>query len=128
MKALNKSRLNRKFNAKVIDELQAEVDKVLDEERAKIAYEAVQYAAPELMAQAIAVMLLAMSKRGYGKRRLNYFYDWYVSLMNMPSDMLGKTPTTFDAVKYVKENYGIDFDRVKPKFKEFREWYKSREK
>lgn len=67
MKALSKSRLNRKFNAKVIDELQAEVERILDEERAKIAYEAVQYAAPELMAQAIAVMLLAMSKRGYGK-------------------------------------------------------------
>lgn len=125
MKALSKSRLNRKLNAKVIDELQAEVERILDEERAKIAYEAVQYAAPELMAQAIAVMLLAMSKRGYGKRRLNYFYDWYVSLMNMPSDMLGKTPSTFDAVKYVQENYGIDFDRVKPKFKEFREWYRS---
>lgn len=125
MKALSKNRLNRKFNAKVIAELQAEVDKILDEERAKIAYEAVQYAAPELMAQAIAVMLLAMSKRGYGKRRLNYFYDWYVSLMNMPAEMLGKTPKTFDAVKYVQEKYGIDFDRVKPKFKQFREWYRS---
>lgn len=125
MKALSRNRMNRRLNSKIVDELQAEVDKALDEERAKIAYEAVQYAAPELMAQAIAVMLYAMHLNGFGKKRLNRIYDQYVSIMNMPTNMMGKTATTSDAVKHMRDKFGIDFDRVKPKGKRFREWYES---
>ena len=76
------------------------------------------------MQQTVALMLYAMSQRGYGKRRLHYFYGWFLSLMNMPENSLGKVPQTKDVMKLLTEKYEIDFSKVQPRFKQFKEWYR----
>lgn len=76
------------------------------------------------MAQSVAVFMYAMSLHGYGAKRLKEFYDWYCAIMNAPADLLGKTPKTRDVVKLMSSKYGLDFGRVKPNFKPFKEWYR----
>jgi hypothetical protein len=103
--------------------LSKRIQKARDKEEARIGYTAVQHEAPEIMRQTVAMMLYAMSLRGYGKKRLHYFYDWFCSIMNMPSNVLGKVPKTKDVMKLLTEKYEIDFSRIHAEFKPFEEWY-----
>lgn len=104
--------------------LSKRTERARTENEANTGYAAVQEAAPEIMAQAIAVMLFALSKHGYGVKRLNDFYDWYCAMMDTPTEMLGKTPKAMDVMSFMSSKYGMDFERVKPKFKPFKEWYR----
>lgn len=116
MKALsNKSMFNRVCK---------ELGKTLDKQKAEIAYEAVKKELPNIAQQTEALMLyVLMMEFGFGKKRLMQAHDRFCALMNMPSNVMGKTPTMADAMKVMQDRHDLDFSSIKPDMPEFKDWY-----
>lgn len=105
MRALSKKTIYQK--------LEIEANKQLDEKSTEIGYNAVVGCMPHIVMQTEAMFLYAMSKHGYGEKRLKDFHEWFCSIANMPANMLGKDNYAIDAVKLMNEKYGIDFGKVR---------------
>lgn len=114
MRALSRKTLRQK--------VEMETEKYMQDNYAELAYHAVCEQAPNIMQQTEAVLLYALSLHGYGAKRLKDVHDWYCAIMGMPSDLMGKSPKMPDVQKIIREKYGIDFDRVKPRFQTFEEY------
>ena len=86
-------------------------------------YEAFQQNANDIIKQAIAMMLYALSLHGYGEKRLNRIFGYMLDILNMP-DVLGKTPKADECMKYMNQKYHIDFDKVHVKLESLEEYQK----
>lgn len=109
-------------NRTMMQKVRRETQKYLTEEYDKLAYEAVIAQAPVLMRQTEAILLFALSKHGYGEKRLNEIHGWFVSLTKMP-DIFGKTPKASDAMMLMHDKFGINFDEVSPRMETWEEYY-----
>ena len=123
MKTLGKRMIQHKINSKVLKQLEDDVNKQLNRERERIAYEALAAAMPDTVKQVEAMMLLyALSKHGYGAKRLNDFHKWFCEISRLPSNIMGKSIDTRDVINYVRNKYGINFDETSISFPTFEQY------
>lgn len=67
----------------------------------------------DISAQVLAVCMMSLKTRfGFGKKRMNDFYDDVMGLFNIMEKGLifGKNFSTVDCINMIKEDYGIDLD------------------
>lgn len=64
----------------------------------------------DITRQAVAVMIFALSMHGYGEKRLNRVFEWFLEFLDFP-EVFGKKLTTAVAEKKCEE-LGIDLNRV----------------
>lgn len=122
MKTLGKRMIQHKINSKVLKQLEDDVNKQLNKERERIAYEALAAAMPDTVRQVEAMMLYALSKHGYGAKRLNDFHQWFCEISRLPSNIMGKSIDTRDVINYVRNKYGINFDETNIPFPTFEQY------
>lgn len=103
------------------ERIKIETQKYLQDEYDKLVYAAMIKQMPEYVKQTEAMILWYLSKNGWGKKRLQWLHSGFVSLTKM-SEVLGKVPQAKDCMKYLTDNYGIDFNEVNPNMESFEEF------
>lgn len=103
--------------------LHHESEKYILQNYEQVMYEAVAHEAPYLSRQMVAMMLYAMSQHGYGTKRLNDFYQWFLDVMNMP-EVFGKRIDCDNAIDMLAEKHNIDFTRLNIRFETWEEYAK----
>lgn len=84
-------------------------------------YNIFQEQATEVARQTVAMMLYALSMKGYGTKRLNMFFDWFVDVLQMPK-VFGREVHTMDAMEMLTDRHGIDFGRIKLNLQSYAEY------
>lgn len=92
-----------------------ECDKYVQKNIDDIRYELFKDIVQDDFRQAEAVLLYCLTLHGYGTKRIQRMHEWFLAILKMP-DLLGKTPTSQDCMKYLNEKYGIDFSEVNVRF------------
>ena len=65
----------------------------------------------------VAEMIYAtMDRRGLGEKYIRQRFEEIVALYETPP-VLGREMTDGQIIDYISKKYGLDFDRLKPKFK-----------
>lgn len=95
---------------------QYRVDKYFEDRRSRMEYETVIEHTPEIMAQTEAIFLYALKLHGYGPKRLKEAHNNFISVLNMPAEVLGKENTANSVKELMEREYGIDFSEIKPNF------------
>lgn len=116
MKAFGRKTLRQK--------VKIETDKYLQENYQEFSYEIMRGAAPYMMRQAVALTLYALTKMGFGVKRLGDVYDRIVDAANMPAEMLGSKVRIEDVERLLTDKYHIDLDRLKINLPPYDEWKK----
>ena len=93
------------------------------ENHEQIAYEALTNNAPYIIREMTAIMLYALSTHGYGEKRLNEIYEWFVDATNMP-EVFGKRIDCDNAIDMLASKYNIDFSRLNIHFETWDEYAK----
>lgn len=77
----------------------------------------------------LAMILYNLHLKGWGKKRLNAVVDDFMTLNTMADNLMGGTMKTGtdDCMKFLTEEYGIDFDKIKVKKQSKRDFMKSKE-
>ena len=88
-------------------QLKKECDKYVQKNLDDIRFEIFKEVVQDDFQQAEAVMLYALSLHGFGSKRLQRVHEWVMAVLSMKNP-LGKTPTSQDCMKYLKEMYDID--------------------
>lgn len=112
------------------NKVKMETDRYLEEKYDELCYGALVAFSPNIIKQTEAILLYALSKHGYGEKRLNEIHSWFKSMVDMP-DFAGKEPKCTDALKFMHEKYNINFDDIIPRmmtFEEFVDTNNSKEK
>lgn len=116
MKSLGRKTLRQK--------VEIETDKYLQENYQEFSYEIMRGAAPYMMRQAVALTLYALTKMGFGVKRLGDVYDRIVDTATMPAEMLGNKVRIEDVERLLEDKYHIDLDRLKIELPLYDEWKK----
>lgn len=116
-----KARSRQVLNKKMVGEFVKAVT-WSEKERERIAYDALAYATPETVRQTEAMILCALSKHGYGAKRLKQFHDWFKEITEMPASIFGKQVTTGSCEEYLKKKYDLDLHNIKVNFPTWEEY------
>lgn len=98
------------------------IDKYIRDNYEEVVYDAIGMNAPNIVRQTVAEFLLAMSFHGYGAKRLQDMYEWFLTVTNMPGKTLGKEVNAHDVIDTMTKKYGIDFERIQPKYQSYEEF------
>lgn len=113
------------FGRKTLREkVKYETEKYLHENHQELTYEIMRGAAPYMMRQAVALTLYALTKMGFGVKRLGDVYDRIVDAETMPAEMLGNKVRIEDVERLLEDKYHIDLDRLKINLPPYDEWKK----
>ena len=113
------------FGRKTLREkVKYETEKYLQENYQELSYEIVRGAAPYMMRQAVALTLYALTKMGFGVKRLGDVYDRIVDIATMPAEMLGAKVRSEDVERLLTDKYHIDLDRLQINLPSYDEWKK----
>lgn len=113
------------FGRKTLREkVKYETEKYLQENHQELTYEVMRGAAPYMMRQAVALTLYALTKMGFGVKRLGDVYDRIVDIATMPAEMLGAKVRSEDVERLLTDKYHIDLDRLKINLPPYDEWKK----
>lgn len=113
------------FGRKTLREkVKYETEKYLQENHQELTYEVMRGAAPYMMRQAVALTLYALTKMGFGVKRLGDVYDRIVDASTMPAEMLGSKVRIEDLERLLADKYHIDLDRLKIELPPYDEWKK----
>lgn len=102
------------------------VDKYITENYEEVIYEAISMNAGNIVRQTAAEFLKGMSLHGYGAKRLNEAYEWFLAITNLPDKLMGQTVSAEDTIAAMSK-YGIDFDRIDPHYKSYEDFCRERE-
>lgn len=102
------------------------VDKYITENYEEVIYDAIAMNAEHIIKQTAAEFLKAMSLHGYGAKRLNDVYEWFLDITNLPGKIMGKTASA-ESCMAAMEKYGIDFDRIDPHYQSYMDFCRERE-
>lgn len=102
MKALSRNRVKQ------------QAEKFIVENYNELKYETFNENLEEISQQVVAMMLYALMLHGYGETRLKRVFGWFVDVLNMPA-VFGQAPSTEHCMKKLHDEFGIDFDKIKPK-------------
>lgn len=105
----------------------AKIDRYVRENYEEIIYNGMAGNAEYVSKQAVAQFLWALSMHGYGAKRLQECFEWFLAVCNMPGQVLGKTPNADDVIRLMADRYGIDFDRMQMHFQSYEEFCRERE-
>lgn len=87
-------------------------EKYMVEQYNELRYSAFKENAEDMTKQIEAAMLYALSRHGYGAKRLQEIHGWFKEVLELPN-VFGK-PVNADAVmKTVRDKYGIDLDEIR---------------
>lgn len=114
MKALGKKSFEQKIRKATDDYMQKNYR--------ELTYRAVAEAAPYLVKQTEAMMLFALSKHGFGAKRLKEFHEWFKIAAEMPANIMGKTPKVEDCENLLAKKYGLKLDTVRLNFPTYEEF------
>lgn len=81
--------------------------KLIEADRVKIYHEQ----ADNFAKSVIAAVLLTMHRRGRTKKYIQDLFDDILDVLNQPQ-VFGKSMTDIEVIKFITEEYGIDFERV----------------
>ena len=113
------------FGRKTLREkVKYETEKYLQENHQELTYEVMRGAAPYMMRQAVALTLYALTKMGFGVKRLGDVYDRIVDIATMPAEMLGAKVRSDDVERLLTDKYHIDLDRLQINLPPYDEWKK----
>lgn len=113
------------FGRKTLREkVKYETEKYLQENHQELTYEIMRGAAPYMMRQAAALTLYALTKMGFGAKRLGDVYDQIVDVATMPAEMLGSKVRSEDLERLLTDKYHIDLDRLQINLPPYDEWKK----
>lgn len=113
------------FGRKTLREkVKYETEKYLQENHQELTYEVMRGAAPYMMRQAVALTLYALTKMGFGVKRLGDVYDRIVDAATMPEEMLGSKVRIEDLERLLADKYHIDLDRLQINLPSYDEWKK----
>lgn len=113
------------FGRKTLREkVKYETEKYLQENHQELTYEVMRGAAPYMMRQAVALTLYALTKMGFGVKRLGDVYDRIVDTATMPAEMLGNKVRIEDVERLLTDKYHIDLDRLQINLPSYDEWKK----
>lgn len=113
------------FGRKTLREkVKHETEKYLQENHQELTYEIMRGAAPYMMRQSVALTLYALTKMGFGVKRLGDVYDRIVDAATMPAEMLGNKVRIEDVERLLTDKYHIDLDRLKIELPPYDEWKK----
>lgn len=113
------------FGRKTLREkVKYETEKYLQENHQELTYEVMRGAAPYMMRQAVALTLYALTKMGFGVKRLGDVYDRIVDIATMPAEMLGAKVRSEDVERLLTDKYHIDLDRLQINLPSYDEWKK----
>ena len=113
------------FGRKTLREkVKYETEKYLQENHQELTYEVMRGAAPYMMRQAVALTLYALTKMGFGVKRLGDVYDRIVDAATMPEEMLGNKVRIEDLERLLTDKYHIDLDRLQINLPSYDEWKK----
>ena len=104
-----------------------EVDRYIQKNYEKVIYESIAANSGYVCKQAIAEFLWALSMNGYGAKRLNDFFEFYLTVANMPSKVLGRQVNADDVIDTVQKKFGIDFNRININYQSYEDFCKERE-
>ena len=111
MKALGKRTIEQK--------IALETDRYMQDNYSELAYNAVSGAVPFIVKQTEAVMLCALSRHGYGAKRLKEFHDWFKAMAELPADIMGKTVRVDDCENFLAEKYGLQLEAIRMTFPDY---------
>jgi hypothetical protein len=97
----------------IYKKLEDAANKQIDEKSTEIGYNAVVGCMPHIVKQTEATFLYALSLHGYGAKRLNDFHEWFCAICNMPASIMGKENYAINTAEFMRDKYGIDFDKVR---------------
>ena len=83
------------------------------DDHGRLVYEDVTRNVNYIIVQVVCMFLWAMSMHGYGAKRLNEVYGWFLEIMRMPEKVLGKKLDADDMIAHMEKKYGIDFDQLR---------------
>jgi len=104
--------------------MEIETDEYLQKNYQELSYEIMRGAAPYMMRQAVALTLYALTKMGFGVKRLGDVYDRIVDAATMPAEMLGNKVRIEDVERLLANKYHIDLDRLQINLPSYAEWKK----
>lgn len=88
----------------------------------KLIYRYYDEVAEGIAQQAVAICLYALHLQGWRTKRINWAYERFLEVFNMPP-VFGEKAKCEDCMAFLTKAYGIDFDRIslkKETFAEFR--------
>lgn len=104
-----------------------EVDKYIKDNYEKLIYESVAMNSGYVAKQAAAEFLWALSMHGYGAKRLNQFFEFFLQVCNMPNKIMGQTANADDIIDHVSNKFGIDFNRINTSYQSYEDFCKERD-
>lgn len=102
------------------------VDKYITENYEEVIYEAIAMNAGNIIRQTAAEFLKGLSMHGYGAKRLQQAYEWFLAITNLHGKPLGKSVDAEDCISAM-EKYGIDFSCIAPEYQSYEDFCMERE-
>lgn len=102
------------------------VDKYITDNYEEVIYESVSMNAGNIVRQTAAEFLKALSMHGYGAKRLNDAYEWFLAITNLHGKPMGKSVSAEDCITAM-EKYGIDFGRIDTEYQSYEDFCRERE-
>lgn len=102
------------------------VDRYITENYEEVIYDAISKNAGNIVRQTAAEFLKGMSLHGYGAKRLNEAYEWFLAITNLPDKLMGQTVSAEDTIAAMSK-YGIDFERIDPHYQSYEDFCRERE-
>lgn len=102
------------------------VDKYITENYEEVIYEAIAMNAGNIIRQTAAEFLKGLSMHGYGAKRLQQAYEWFLAITNLHGKPLGKSVDAEDCISAM-EKYGIDFSCIAPEYQSYEDFCRERE-
>lgn len=102
------------------------VDRYITENYEEVIYEAISMNAGNVVKQTAVEFLLALSLHGYGAKRLNDAFEWFLAITNLPDKLMGQTISAEDTIKVIHDKYGIDFEQINPHYQSYADFCRER--
>ena len=65
---------------------------------------------------------------GYGEKRLNEMFGWFLDTLRMPDELMGKKIGSDDVMYHLHRAYGIDLSRLDMQFVSYDDYIAGMEK
>lgn len=77
----------------------------------------VEESTPEIVKETEAMVLYSLYLENFSQNDILRIHSRFKSLLNW-DEILGKTPKTRDAMKFMEESFKVDFNDIRTKFEE----------
>ena len=104
------------------------IDRFFTEEHQRLLYAEISENANYISRQIVALFLWSLSMHGYGEKRLNEMFGWFLDTLRMPDELMGKKIGSDDVMYHLHRAYGIDLSRLDMQFVSYDDYIAGMEK